>query len=366
MFSPLEQIRKSNNLPCVAAGSSNYATSTFETTGVRKIGAAPAAEKTDKFLLGSLSKAMTATLIALLVKDGLFTWEQTLGELLRPQLPNMHPSHEYTTLEMLASHYSGLAMAWELRVSLLARLWDSTVAPEQGRWIGVQDALAKPPKYKPGSKFVYDNTNYYVLSVLVDRFADSPWETVIRERLFEPLGMDEIGFGAAPERDDTSIDNPWPHLRNPFQLAQPIPVSLLPLRYREWPLAGAPAGSVHCTIQNYNTFLRMHVDGGNGTSVLGLSPADFRFLHTPFKQDGVGYSPGGWYRPPKYDRGEEAYSLYHAGANPFNQTYAWLDIGDGRADAYMAMINVGLSRTPTPAERITQALRQNTLILNNT
>lgn len=361
----LDALRQELNVPCLAAGRSDLSGSKFEVAGVRKCGSDILAEPTDVFLLGSLSKAMTATLIAILTKDGLFEWDSTLGEIIFPMLPNMHPDHKNTILKMLASHYSGISIRWELQWSLLRRLWEPATTPEEGRWLGLEKALTEAPKHKPGTSFAYDNTNYYILAAVVERLHKRPWEEVIQERLFKPLGMQTAGFGIAPESSNDSIDNPWPHLRALLPFTRPIPTGWLSLRYRDWPLAGAPAGSIHVTMQDYNKFLRLHVDGGNGTMALGLTVEDFKLLHTPFQADADGearYTPGGWIRPKEHDR-TTAYSLYHRGANPFNLTQAWLDIGDGRGDAYMSMTNVGLQLRPTPPERTVRALREGNLVL---
>jgi len=284
----LDGLRQKLNVPCLAAGRSDFSESKFEVAGVRKFGSDIPAEPTDVFILGSLSKAVTATLIAILIKDGLFTWDSTLSELVLPLLPNMHSAHRNTTLKMVASHYSGISIRWELRWSFLRKIWDSTMTPQEGRWLGVEKALTEAPKNTPGTNFAYDNTNYYILAVMVDRLYKRPWEEVIQERLFKPLEMQTAGFGTAPESSEDSIDNPWPHLRALLPFTKPIPTSWLSLRYRGWPLAGAPAGSIHVSMQDYNKFLRLHVNGGNGTTPLGLAAEDFRFLHAPFKADANG------------------------------------------------------------------------------
>src|SRR4030095_15378013 len=49
--------------------------------GVRKRGTAERITIADRFHLGSCTKAMTATLVAMLVEDGKLNWTTTLGEL---------------------------------------------------------------------------------------------------------------------------------------------------------------------------------------------------------------------------------------------------------------------------------------------
>ena len=56
-----------------------------------------------------------------------------------------------------------------------------------------------PLMYQPGERWSY-NTGTLVLGVLLARAAGRPLGDLLRERLFEPLGMAETGFSLPPER----------------------------------------------------------------------------------------------------------------------------------------------------------------------
>src|SRR5258705_10422389 len=60
--------------------------------GVRKRGAAERITLDDQFHLGSCTKAMTATLVAMLVEEGKLNWITTLGELFADTVKPMHPA----------------------------------------------------------------------------------------------------------------------------------------------------------------------------------------------------------------------------------------------------------------------------------
>src|SRR5512143_1421626 len=60
--------------------------------GVRKRGTAEQITLDDRFHLGSCTKPMTATLVAMLVDEGKLNWAATLGELFAETVKPMHPA----------------------------------------------------------------------------------------------------------------------------------------------------------------------------------------------------------------------------------------------------------------------------------
>src|SRR5580765_133094 len=76
--------------------------------GVRKRGTAERITLDDQFRLGSCTKAMTATLVAMLVEEGKLDWTSTLGELFADTVKPMHRAWEKVTLRQVLSHRAGL------------------------------------------------------------------------------------------------------------------------------------------------------------------------------------------------------------------------------------------------------------------
>src|SRR4026209_450048 len=76
--------------------------------GVRKRGTAERITIADRFHLGSCTKAMTSTLVAMLVEEGKLNWTTTLGELFADTVKPMHPAWEKVTLRQVLAHRAGL------------------------------------------------------------------------------------------------------------------------------------------------------------------------------------------------------------------------------------------------------------------
>jgi CubicO group peptidase (beta-lactamase class C family) len=52
----------------------------------------------------------------------------------------------------------------------------------------------KPLAFAPGKQFSYNNSGYFLLGMVIEKVTGKPYEQVVREMLFEPLGMTRSGF----------------------------------------------------------------------------------------------------------------------------------------------------------------------------
>ena len=147
------------------------------------------------FEIGSVSKTMTAALLAQLIADGRASLDDPLSAYL-PEGTSV-PMFEGAPilLRHVVTHTSGLpALPARMQVSnaadpyaglttdaLLASLGDVTLSRA------------------PGSRFEYSNFAAMLLSYAVARRAGQPLETLLRENLFAPLGMSGAYLAQRPE-----------------------------------------------------------------------------------------------------------------------------------------------------------------------
>jgi CubicO group peptidase (beta-lactamase class C family) len=71
--------------------------------------------------------------------------------------------------------------------------------PPPDEWIRRFGTL--PLMHQPGERWMY-NTGSDVLGVLIARASGQPFDVFLRERIFEPLGMRDTGFGVPPDSRD--------------------------------------------------------------------------------------------------------------------------------------------------------------------
>lgn len=105
----LEKVRAKHGLPALAAAVvKDGAIIAAGAVGVRAHGTDVKVTIEDRFHLGSDTKAMTATLAAMLVEEGKLRWDSTIGEVLGGDVPGINPKLGAVTLEQLLSHSSGI------------------------------------------------------------------------------------------------------------------------------------------------------------------------------------------------------------------------------------------------------------------
>ena len=238
--------------------------------GVRKRGTAERITLDDRFLLASCGKAMTATLVAMLVEEGELSWTTPLGELFADTVKPMHPAWEKVTLPQVLAHRSGLPFdpdglgrvfnlfrapyaslrgGAELMRPPRARL--GTV-PQQRLEIARQ-ALSHPPGIPPGTKYWYSNVGYILAGAVLEHLTGRAWEDLMRERLFQPLGISTGGFGQPGTAGKT--DQPWGHssfVGKPIDPGSPA---------AQFPWYYGPAGMAHMTITDWAKFIGLHLHG---------------------------------------------------------------------------------------------------------
>lgn len=268
--------------------------------GIRKVGSREPIRVTDRVHIGSCTKAMTATLIGMLVDEGKLTWRSTIRQVFPDHLRRVHPDFQSVTLSHLLTHRAGLPPNvpwWELPGR----------KPTEQRLSIVDSFLEQPPRHRPGSTYEYSNVGYALAGLMAEVVTNRHWEDLMRERLFGPLDMETAGFGF-PGRAG-KVEQPWGHTDAGGQIR--------PIQGDNAPSLG-PAGTVHCSIPDWARFGALHMAAVRGKPRL-LKASTFRALHTP--PPGFEYA-GGWIVVQRTWAGGQAFN--HAGSNTMWLSTIWL------------------------------------------
>lgn len=184
----------------------------------------------DKFRAGSIMKSFLAAVTLQHVEEGTLSLAQTLPELLPDAVTGRIPNADRITLRMLLNHTSGIA-EWLTPDVLVLILDDPRRIWTADDYIAFAAAL--PPVFEPGESWSYSNTNYTVLGRVLERAAGQSWRSQVRQRIIEPLGLEDTGL---PEPGDPTITGDHTHGYDD------IGGQILDLTYMDPSMAGAAGG----------------------------------------------------------------------------------------------------------------------------
>jgi D-alanyl-D-alanine carboxypeptidase len=281
--------------------------------GDRQYGADNPVTIDDPWHLGSDTKAMTATLVAVLVEEGSFSWETLVTEV----WPDAHEGWAEVTAEDLLQHRGGATGSIPGdHPDLWTELYEN-LDSRSSRAAFTASLVAMAPDETTG-EYTYSNAGYMMVGAMLESTKDQAWEDLITDKLFAPLEMTRCGFGA-PEGDA-----PWGHTPGTFE-PQPVEPGL----YADNPPGLGPAGTVHCPLEDWGRFASAHLRQGSGDSPL-LSAASFSRMHEPNGHYGHGWivDTESW---------ADGALLVHAGSNTLWLAYAYVAPNIDRA--YLIVTN---------------------------
>lgn len=215
------------------------------------------------FAMASTTKAMTAACLGMLVDEGKLRWDDPVTNYLPDfQLYDPAVTREVRVRDLL-THNAGLGNA--------DFLWTSMQIPTDEILHRVR--LLKPA-YSLRAGFIYQNIMYLAAGKVIEKVSGQPWETFIRRRIFEPLGMRRT---QALFRDVTDANRAKPHV------IINDTVRLVDSRAEEGSVdAVGPAGSVWSCSDDLVAWMQCMLDTGRyDTGKRLLKPATWAELFRP-------------------------------------------------------------------------------------
>jgi CubicO group peptidase (beta-lactamase class C family) len=134
------------------------------------------------FDVGSVSKQFTAAAIRLLAEQG----RLSLDDPLRLHVPELPDYGAPLTLRHLIHHTSGVRDYLELQGLAGMPAHDVYHLDDLLTLIARQREL----NFTPGDQHLYSNSGYILLAIVAERVTGEPLGEFLRERIFEPLGME--------------------------------------------------------------------------------------------------------------------------------------------------------------------------------
>lgn len=282
----------------------------------------------DRVHLGSITKPMTATVIATLVEDGLLGWDTSPFDLFPEFAADAHPRLRGTRLDRLLAHRAGIPPFTAHEE--MEPVPPFAGSPRDRRLAFAGWLLRQEPVAEPVTEYAYSNAGYTIAAAMAEHAADRSWEELAQARLFDRVPMPSAGWGWPALQ---STEQPWGHLKNGRTFEPQDPNG--PYLFGD---LLAPAGDAHSSVLDLAQFGRATLRGLAGEAAL-LQAETMRKLATPFGGGDYGL---GWVI------GESG--PYHSGsATTF---LAFLVVRPDQDRVYAFVTNAAASETmePDPAD----------------
>ena len=136
-----------------------------------------------KFRLASITKQFTAMAIMQLKEKGLLSVNDTLSK----YIPD-YPNGDKINIHHLLTHTSGIPNLPVFPESKKKKLESYTLEQR------IELFKHAPLAFKPGEKYSYNNSGYILLNYIIEKVSGKTYETILKENIFDPLGMNNSGY----------------------------------------------------------------------------------------------------------------------------------------------------------------------------
>jgi len=247
-------------------------------------------DKDTIYMLGSTSKAITATAMMQLYENGEFDLEDDINNYIDFNFRNPKYPDNPITFRMVLSHSSGLKKLPFPKLSVIPN--DETNSIDPYAWL--KECLTPEGRYyipdlfwddnAPGEKFSYSNIHYLLLAYILENITQQPFNEYCTQNIFIPLGMKNTSYSL----NDLDVEN----IAKPYVLDARIFRTYIPLEY--YSTYFFPAADLKTTIEDIYRFLLVHMNDGEYNGVRILNKSTIELMHTiqPPEKNGWQYGLG--------------------------------------------------------------------------
>jgi CubicO group peptidase (beta-lactamase class C family) len=137
-----------------------------------------------KFRLGSITKQFTAMAILILRDQGKLSLDDPIGK----YIDDAPKAWEGVTIHHLLTHTSGVHSYTSDPIYALKMTQPETVKSMIARF------KDKPLDFKPGEKFSYSNSGYFLLGAVIEKVSGDSYEAFLKRAIFDPLDLKDTGY----------------------------------------------------------------------------------------------------------------------------------------------------------------------------
>jgi CubicO group peptidase (beta-lactamase class C family) len=137
-----------------------------------------------KFMIGSVSKPLTAILMLIQVQKGLIDLDKTIAD----YLPEFKKNGNRISIRQLLSHSSGMPN-YDIIPDFFPRISRQNFSREDYVKLYMDSALV----FEPGKSYYYSSWGYFTLGYIMERVTGKSYSQLMKEDIFDKLGMTGTG-----------------------------------------------------------------------------------------------------------------------------------------------------------------------------
>lgn len=138
-----------------------------------------------KFMLGSVSKPITAILMLIQVQKGLVDLDKTISD----YIPSFSQKNgKRITIRQLLSHSSGMPN-YDIIKDFFPRISRQHFTREEYIKLYMDSSLV----FEPGSSYYYSSWGYYTLGYIMEKVTGKTYQQLMKEDIFDKAGMKNSG-----------------------------------------------------------------------------------------------------------------------------------------------------------------------------
>lgn len=138
----------------------------------------------DVFRIGSITKQFTAVAIMMLEEEGKLSVKDEITRF----IPDYPTQGKKITVEHLLTHTSGIQSYTDM--ASFRSVMQKDLKPMEM----VDFFKNEPMQFAPGERYVYNNSGYFLLGVIIEKVSGMSYAEFVARRIFEPLEMRDTAF----------------------------------------------------------------------------------------------------------------------------------------------------------------------------
>lgn len=289
--------------------------------GFKRADSSIKAEITDRFHLGSNTKAITGLIAALLVKENKIKWDTKFFDLCPEMRQGSNLAYINMTLLDLLEHRAKIQPFTDGEQFPNPQVCKFKGNISSQRYQFVRWILTLNP-VQTNESVSYSNAGYSAAAVMLEIVSGKSWEELVMD-LGKKTGLD-FGFSWPAICDSKQ---PWGHWYEDGALIVSPPNDSYRISWVE------PAGDINMNLPDYAKFIQMQLEGLHGKSSL-LCQKEFEYMHYSVPES-EHYSIGWTWA---INKNNHRISAFNGSAETF---IAWVYIVNEIDKGYIVMVNCG-------------------------